>query len=160
MERQSLYIFSFSRFVLKAFVVLFITGLAFDLLLEKFVIFKSEISGAYKIERILHEKHGNEIPIFGSSRAEGNIIPSMLDDDCFNYGISGAQANIWLFLLEKELAKNKSTPIVINFDLRGLTYSDGDVANYIPNWNSTKSILKRKGRNVLQFTFFQIFWTI
>jgi hypothetical protein len=108
---------------------------------EKYVIFNSEISGAYKINRILNKTKNSEIPIFGSSRAQGNFVPSILGDNYFNYGIDGTQANIWLFFLEQELKKEKSTPIIINFDLEGLVYSDGDIGNYIPNWENTESIL-------------------
>jgi hypothetical protein len=123
-----------------------ILGLCFNYIFEERVIFKSEISGAYKINRIIKETHPNEIPIFGSSRAQGNFVPSILGENYFNYGIDGAQANIWLFFLEQELNKEKSTPIIINYDLGGLVNSDGDIGNYIPNWKKTKSILKNQGK--------------
>ena len=35
---------------------------------------------------------------------------------------------------QEELGKQKSTPIIINFDLRGFTTSEGDINNYVPNY--------------------------
>jgi len=144
MERQNLYIFNFSKFVLK--IVLFITiiGFTFSFVFEQTIVFKSQICGASKVNRILTKTIKSEIPIFGSSRAQSNFVPSVIDNNCFNYGIDGTQVNIWLFFLEQELKKKKKTPIIINFDLSGLISADGDIGNYIPNWNATKSILTYK----------------
>lgn len=157
MEKQSLYIFNFSVFVLKVFVFIFLFGFLFNPLFETNIVFKSEIGGAYKVNRIIKETRVDEIPIFGSSRARGNFVPSIIDPNCFNYGIDAAQANIWLFFLEQELTKEKTTPIIINFDLRGLEYSDGDIGNYIPNWNKTKSILQSKGEIYYDIPFVKYF---
>ena len=146
MEKQNLYIFNFSIFLLKIATITIIIGFSFSYIFEEHIIFKSQINGASKINRIISLTKNNEVPIFGSSRAEGNFVPSIVDSvNCFNYGISGTQANIWLFFLEQELAKEKNTPIIINFDLGGLNYSDGNIGNYIPNWNTTKDIIKNKG---------------
>jgi len=143
MEKQNLYIFNFSLFLAKTLILVTIIGIPLSSLFEELIIFKSEINGAYKVNRILNTLEEDEIPIFGSSRAEVNFVPSIIDNrDCFNYGITGAQANIWLFFLEQELKKEKTTPIIINFDLAGLVYSNGDIANYIPNWNDTKGMLE------------------
>ena len=147
MGRQNLYIFNFSIFVIKIIALVAIIGGAFNFAFEELIIFKSEINGAYKVNRILTKTEKDEIPIFGSSRAEGNFVPSIIDsNNCFNYGISATQANIWLFFLEQELKKEKTTPIIINFDLDGLVYSNGDMGNYIPNWNAIKNTLKMSGK--------------
>jgi hypothetical protein len=130
--------------VLKIVTLVIIVGFFFSFIFEQSVIFKSQIGGASKVNKILSETIEGEIPIFGSSRAQGNFVPSILDDNCFNYGIDGAQANVWLFFLEEELKKNKNTPILINFDLLGLIYGHGAIGNYTPNWNSTKDILVGK----------------
>lgn len=157
MEHQSLYIFNFSKFILKVLIAFLIIGGILNYSFQELVIFKSEISGAYKVNKIIKENHKNEIPIFGSSRALRSFVPSILGDNYFNYGIAGTQANIWLFFLEEELKKDKSTPIIINYDLAGLNYSDGDIANYIPNWSYTKHILNSEGENYYNVPFIKYF---
>jgi|TARA_B110000467_G_scaffold163324_1_gene189010 hypothetical protein len=158
MEKQNLYIFNFSIFLLKIITITMIIGFAFNFAFEKLVIFESQINGASKVNRILSKTEKNEIPIFGSSRAEGNFVPSIIEgENCFNYGISGTQANIWLFFLEQELKKQKHTPIIINFDLGGLNYSDGNIGNYIPNWSSTKNILTNKGEFYYEIPFIKYY---
>jgi hypothetical protein len=158
MEKQNLYIFNFSIFLLKIATIVTIIGFAFNFAFEQFIIFESQINGASKVNKILSETVKNEIPIFGSSRAEGSFIPSIIEDEhCFNYGISATSANIWLFFLEQELKKKKSTPILINFDLGGLNYSDGNIGNYIPNWNATKNILVNRGEFYYNIPFIKYF---
>jgi len=158
MEKQNLYIFNFSIFLLKIITITLIIGFAFNFAFEKLVIFESQINGASKVNRILSKTEKNEIPIFGSSRAEGHFVPSIIEGEhCFNYGISGAQANIWLFFLEQELKKQKHTPIIINFDLVGLNYSDGNIGNYIPNWGSTKNILTNVGEFYYEIPFIKYY---
>ncbi len=102
------------------------------ILFEKYVVFGSQISGAYKINRIINENHAEEIPFLGSSRAQGTIVPSEIDKNIFNYGIDGIQDNVILMMLQAELQKDKSTPILINFDLDGVNNSIGDISNYLP----------------------------
>ncbi len=158
MEKQNLYIFNFSIFLIKIATIITIIGFIFNYVFEIQIIFKSHINGASKINRIISLTEKNEIPIFGSSRAQGNFVPSIIDSvNCFNYGIDATQANIWLFFLEQELSKEKNTPIIINFDLGGLNYSDGNIGNYIPNWNSTKNILRNKGEFYYNIPFIKYY---
>ena len=85
MEKQNLYIFNFSLFLLKIATIIMIIGFAFNLAFEEIVIFRSQINGASKVNRILSKTEKNEIPIFGSSRAEGNFVPSIIErEHCFN----------------------------------------------------------------------------
>lgn len=120
--------------LLPAVFILAIAGVAFNYFFEQQVILKSQICGAYKVNRIITETHQNEIPIFGSSRAEGSFIPDSLGADFFNYGLSGSKYDVTLFFLEEECKKKKNTPwIILNLDLEGLSYGLGDVSNYIPN---------------------------
>ena len=157
MAKQNLYIFNFSVFIFKIIALIFLCGYLLNSLFETNIIFKSEIGGAFKVNKILKETNIDEIPIFGSSRAQGNFVPSVIAANCFNYGIDGTQANIWLFFLEQELNKEKTSPIIINFDLGGLAYADGDIGNYIPNWNATKSILKSPGEFYFNIPFMKYF---
>ena len=157
MEKQNLYIFNFSLFFFKIISAVILTGFIISYTFEMFVIYKAQTNGAYKVNRILNENNQNEIPIFGSSRAGGNIIPSILGENYFNYGIQGGYANVWLFFLEQELKKNKDTPILINYDLGGLRNGDGDVGNYIPNWNATKDLIKHEKKPYYNIPFFKYF---
>ena len=157
MEKQNSYIFNFSFFVFKILIIAIFIGSIISFAFEKFIIFETQTNGAYKVHRILHDNYQNEIPIFGSSRAGANIIPSKLGENYFNYAISGGNANIWLFFLEKELKKNKNSPILINYDLGGLRYGNGDIGNYIPNWNSTKDIITYDKKPYYNIPFFKYF---
>ena len=138
MPEQNSSISSFSRFFFKILLPLVLiisaSGLLFNYLFEKRVILKSDICGAYKVNRIITETYPNEIPIFGSSRAAYGFIPDSLGGNYFNYGLAGTNYDVTLFFLEHECKKSKTTPwIILNFDLDGLTYSLGDVSNYILN---------------------------
>jgi len=120
--------------LLPAVLILTIVGVAFNYFFEQQVILKSQICGAYKVNRIINETHQEEIPILGSSRAEGGFIPDSLGTGYFNYGLSGSKYNVTLFFLEEECKKKKNTPwVILNLDLDGLSYGLGDVSNYIPN---------------------------
>lgn len=158
MEKQSSYIFNFSIFLLKIAILVSVIGFALSFTFEKLIIFKNPINGASKVNKILSKNIEDEIPIFGSSRALGNFVPSIISNkQCFNYGMSGAQANIWLFFLEEELKKDKHTPIIVNFDLVGFVYADGNIGNYIPNWDSTKDILSNKGEFYYNIPFIKYY---
>lgn len=149
MKEQNLFISNFKKFglllvcsagILMLFVILLNT------IVENQIIFKSEISGAAKINRILNENHKEEIPILGSSRANGSFVPSIINENCYNYGINGTHSNVWIFFLRQELKKDKTTPIIINMDLEGLQSSLGDINNYIPH-SANKGIKKLVAEN-------------
>ena len=97
MENQNLYIFSFSKYLLKIIIIVSLIGFTLSFAFEKLVIFRIHTNGASKVNKILSETLVSEIPIFGSSRAFRNFVPSELDKNYFNYGIDGAQANIGFF---------------------------------------------------------------
>jgi hypothetical protein len=122
------------RILLPLVLVIGVAGLLFGYWFERAVIFSNPGCGAYKVSRIIHETHPGEIPIFGSSRAEGCMLPDSLGPRFFNYGLSGTRYDITLFFLEEECRKQKTTPwILLNLDLDGLLRAPGDIANYIPN---------------------------
>ena len=140
MPEQNLSISSFRQFLLRMLLplifILSAAGLVFNYFFEEKVILNSQLCGAYKVNRIIKETHPNEIPIFGSSRAEYGLFPDSLGKDFFNYGLSAAKYDVVLFFLEQECKKTKASPyIILNFDLDGMTYSLGDIANYVLNAN-------------------------
>ncbi len=135
MEQQNLYTSSFKYFLLKyflpAFALFAIVASIFVYIFEKKVILGADINGAYKVNRIINTTPKDEIAILGSSRAEGAFVPSLLGATFFNYGLSGAQDDVILFFLNEEVNKNKTTPILINFDPEGLDSSIGDISYYL-----------------------------
>lgn len=111
---------------------------------EKYIIFSSDTSCAYKLNRIINETHNEEIPIFGSFRSKGNYIPNILIDHYFNCGVEGIGAIIRLFFWSRNLRK-KSSKIILNFDLNGIFNAYGDLSSYISNYKFSKKLnLKRK----------------
>jgi len=151
MKKPTSYTSSFkilTGYLLLILCICIIAGWTFDKVFESQVIFNNQISGAAKINRIINETHPEEIPIFGSSRAQGCYVPSVLGNDFFNYGIDGVSANITNFFLENELTKPKTTPIIINLDLIGITSGHGDIGNYIPNYNKTQHLLTADERSM------------
>jgi hypothetical protein len=130
---------SFKRFLLRFIIPTFIIvggfAVLFDLFFDRKIILNTQSSGAYKIYRNINIKNELEIPIFGSSRASGSYIPDVIDSNCFNYGIEKTQFNLLELFLKKELAQNKTTPIIINLDYEIWADWIGDHANYIPNLN-------------------------
>jgi hypothetical protein len=140
MPEQNSSISNFKQFLFRILfpliILVSIAGIAFNYVFEKRIILNSQIGGAYKVNRIIKETHPEEIPIFGSSRADGGFIPDTLGANYFNYGLSGSKYDVTLFFLEEECKKKKHTPwIILNFDLDGLSYGLGNIANYIPNSN-------------------------
>src|SRR5579863_6817697 len=109
-------------------------GYLFGFFFEKKVILTSNICGAYKVNRIINETHPEEIPIFGSSRAEQGYLPDILGTKYFNYGLNGAGPSVMLFFLKEECKKKKNSPLIIlNFDMSGFIRPIGDISNYIYN---------------------------
>ncbi len=140
MSEQNLSIFNFKIFLIKILIpvcaILLILVLPVTFLLERKIILGANTTGAYKVNRIITENHLNEIPIFGSSRAEGGYIPEILGKNYFNYGLSGTGSDVMLFFLKEECSKkDKKTPIILNFDLNGIKSGKGDVSNYLLNAN-------------------------
>ena len=138
MPEQNSSISSFKQFLFKVLLplaaMLCAGGIAFNYFFEQKVILNSEVVGAYKVNRIINENHPDEIPIFGSSRAEGGFIPDSLGSNFFNYGLSGTRYDVTLFFMEEECKKKKNTQYtILNLDLEGLQFGLGDIANYITN---------------------------
>jgi hypothetical protein len=164
MQEQSSSISNFKRFLtrilLPLILILGAAGLIFNYFFEKEIILKSDICGAYKVNRIINENHSGEIPVFGSSRAAFGFIPDSLGSDYFNYGMAGTKTDVMLFFLEQECKKMKNTPwIILNFDLDGLAYGLGDISNYILNANDpdVKKLLGSEYRPEFTISFIKYY---
>ncbi len=129
---------NFKRFLtgilLPLLLIVGIVGYAFNYFFEQKIIFTNPLCGAFKINRIITETHTNEIPIFGSSRAEGSFIPDSLGTDYFDYGLSGSKLDVALFFLKEECKKKKQQRnIIMALDFDDLIPEAGDIGYYIPN---------------------------
>jgi hypothetical protein len=83
--------------------------------------------------RILHlcQENGDEIPIFGTSKARWGYVPAEFGLNVFNYGIDSASFEVTDVLLGIELAKPKNTPVIIEMQ-HSDTRVPGDVSQFIP----------------------------
>ena len=138
MHKENSSISNFKLYVVKIVlpVVLLVGTIAavFTFLFEQKIILANESCGAYKINRIITNNDANEIPVFGSSRAEASFIPELLGENYFNYGLEGTQENVMLFFIKEECKKKKNSPLIIaNIDLDGINTKTGDLANYLYN---------------------------
>lgn len=94
---------------------------------------QSQGTTMYKMYRLFVDHPADEIPIFGSSRAASNYVPSMISPKAFCYGIDGSGMNETLFLLENYLHENpKGGPIIVNLDPWGFpkSHEGGFVSDY------------------------------
>lgn len=94
------------------------------------LIFANTCSNQYKMWRLYKGWQKGEVPILGSSRAESGIMPSVLGDNYFNYGLSGSLQSETLRYLREILKRGTSEPIVINLDPWGITASDRTCGDY------------------------------
>jgi hypothetical protein len=164
MSDQNSFISNFRNFLVKLIlpflVIIGAGGWAFSCFFEKEIILKNESCGAYKINRIIQETHPDEIPVFGSSRAEGGYIPDSLGSNFFNYGLSGTREDVHLFFLREECKKRKHTPyLILNFDLDGISYGQGDVANFIYNaqYKPVKDLLGLRFKKIYTIPFIKYY---
>ena len=125
-----------------------VVALSFDLVFSKGVIMKSPLANEHKIHRLLQNAEPQEIPIFGSSKARSAFIPDTLGPDFYNYGMEKCGFDVINFLLEVELAKDKTGPIVIEYNHRSFISAPEHTINkaaYIPNLQDARveAFLKR-----------------
>ncbi|MFN8397391.1 MAG: hypothetical protein U0176_22400 [Bacteroidia bacterium] len=149
---QRMQIIGLRKLVLRILLPLAVIGvvvcLGLDWLVENQIIQKTPSHGAAKLLRI-REPHPDEIPIIGSSRALCSYIPDSLGTNYYNYGINGIGYAVMDVFLQQELAqRDKTGPIVLNFDYGMFYYQTGDLNAYIPNLDipGLRELVKRGGR--------------
>lgn len=120
------------RVLLPVPAVIVVLCLLVDKLFFSQVIMKSTTAGSYKTWRVFHGTHKEEIPIFGSSRAAGSFVSELIDPQCYNYGIERTMIDLTSAFLAEELKKDKSTPILINWDYEIFRNDKGNIAHFIP----------------------------
>ena len=91
---------------------------------------RTPLSDIDRINHLYHE-NGDEIPIFGASKAHGHYNPRLMGLNAFNYGIDGASYEVTDVFLQIELAKPKTSPVIIELQHRD-TGQLSDPAKFIP----------------------------
>ncbi len=81
--------------------------------------------------RHLYLDNSDDIPIFGTSKAHGNYSPFDMGIPAFNYGMDGASYEVTDVLLQIELAKRRTTPIIVELQYED-TSTLGYQGKYIP----------------------------
>lgn len=110
-----------------AFLVMTLGG---DYLFTHAVIYRSDSFEAGKVAHLIGEK-GAEIPIFGSSKARHDYVPSLISPLAFNYGMDSASFEVVDALLDVELAKPKCGPIIIDV-FQSAFHDLGDISKFAP----------------------------
>ena len=139
-----LYISNFKRFVLLNFLIIVFIGLIIDFLFYNLIILKTDSLPAYKYYKMLNEYNEHEIPILGSSRALGSYVPSLINQDAFNYGMDGSGFSSILFMLDEELKKDKKSNIIINLDFNNMNLDKESAYKIIPIYNEAKELIPSK----------------
>lgn len=104
--------------------------LAVDQLFTQVFIFSNPLSDADRI-RHLFQDNSDAIPIFGTSKAHGHYCPADMGIKAFNYGMNGISYEVTDVFLQIELAKSRTTPIILELQYRD-TGILGDQTRYIP----------------------------
>lgn len=94
---------------------------AADLATTRGYILRSPFSDSDRIQH-LYEDNSDAIPIFGTSKAHGNYCPADMGMNAFNFGMNGVSYEVTDVFLQIELAKSRTTPIIIE-----LQYQDTGV---------------------------------
>ena len=101
-------------------------------ILEKTLFEKSETLPHEKIARFYSPKKPINLIILGSSRAEGNYVPDILESNNrgYNFGLPGTGNKIWYYMLLDELDNSISRKVIVNIDLSEYSIQEGEDYNY------------------------------
>lgn len=102
-----------SRKLIIVLVLIIAMSFCADLITTRWLTRDQPLAEAHKLERI-QQTYTDEVPIFGNSRAEMGYYTPALGERTFNYGFPNQSFDIQLLLLAFELAKQKTTPVIID----------------------------------------------
>ena len=105
----------FIRYALTLFAAVVVLALAVDYLNVR-LICSSSGNSTYKMKRLYENPEPNEIAIVGSSRAEGNFVPSVISERCFDYGVGGMSMHEVLPILDVLSGRQTDAPVIVNLD--------------------------------------------
>ena len=103
---------------------------AADYVFTRWAIYENSSSNAGRIYHLMQES-GDEIPIFGSSKVYYDYIPAQMGINAYNYGLDGTSYEVTDAFLEIELAKHKTSPIIIDLKPQA-EHGIGDPNAYVP----------------------------
>lgn len=118
----------FVRYALTLFVAVVAMVLTVDYLNVR-LICSSFGNSAYKMKRLYENPEPDEIAIVGSSRAEGNFVPSVISERCFDYGVAGMSMHEVLPILDVLRGRPTEAPVIVNLDPWG-NFGHRIVADY------------------------------
>lgn len=99
----------------KTWIIVIVAFIGLDILADvalTHALFRLPLADASRIQR-LYVDNSDEIPIFGTSKARGNYSPLDMGVSAFNYGMDGASYEVTDVLLQIELAKQRTTPVIV-----------------------------------------------
>lgn len=131
------------KFIFSVIGFVVVVCLCSDYLFTRYLTKTNECATSNKLYRLIEEEHNNEITIFGSSRAEKGYFCDTIHANCYNYGFPNQSFDVTTLLLSFELAKPKTTPIII--DIHHDFYVHDAVVNinldtYLPFINSNATL--------------------
>ena len=130
----------------------YLIALGIDLFFDKYAIpNQRHFSNVRKVDRLISNTNPAEIPIFGSSVARRGYFCDSIGPNVYNYGMAGSLFNAIYPLLQIELDKDKTSPIIMDFDHHTFLYSELiqlDLSNYIPHIDNPyiKTMLVEHGK--------------
>lgn len=101
-----------------------------DFIVTRWAVDDNPSGNAGRIYHLIHE-NGDEIPIFGSSKVFYNYAPAEMGINSYNYGLDGASYEVIDALLDIELAKRKTSPIIVDLKPQS-EHGIGDASAFIP----------------------------
>jgi hypothetical protein len=130
----------------------YLIALGIDQFFDRYAIpNQRHFSNVRKIDRLISDTNPAEIPIFGSSVARRGYFCDSIGPNIYNYGMAGSLFNAIFPLLQIELDKDKSSPIIMDFDHHTFLYSELiqlDLSNYVPHIDNPyiRTMLEEHGK--------------
>lgn len=109
---------------------------AIDYWVSHSLILANKKTRTFKLNRLFNELHENEIAMFGSSTVYRGYLPDSLGPQFYNYGMYGSNFQKVKLLLDEELSKPKTTPIILDWHPRYLFFRDSvpiQLEDYLPH---------------------------
>ena len=100
----------------KTWIIVFVIFAGLDILADAIftrgILLRNPLEDSSRIHR-LYLDNSDDIPIFGTSKARGNYSPADMGVPAFNYGMDGASYEVTDVLLQIELTKRRTTPVIV-----------------------------------------------
>ena len=118
--------------------------------------------GIGKVNHFLKIKNSRELIIFGSSRANHNVNPTVLNNSGFNMGVDGRKI-AYASTLIKLLPKDKKQTVLLHIDPDNFFdegYSGIDVNALLSKYNRIDQVKNEINALGLQNVFQQFYWSL